>query len=132
MSQTDPIADFLTRVRNASRARHKRVTVPSTGIRREIARVLAENHYIRNYTEVPGHPQPGLMVHLRYTPAQECVITGLRRLSKPGLRRYMAREELQRGLREMGMIIVSTPRGVMSDKDAVAAGIGGEAICRVW
>jgi len=132
MSQTDPIADFLTRVRNAGRAGHKRLTMPSTRIRKDIARVLAENKYIRSVTEIPERPQPKLQIQLRYTPTQECVITGIRRMSSPGLRRYVARDELRRGLREMGMIIVSTPRGIMSDKDAVAAGIGGEAICRVW
>jgi small subunit ribosomal protein S8 len=132
MSQTDPIADFLTRVRNAGRARHKRLTVPATRMRKEIARVLAENRYIRNVTEIAGRPQAKLQIQLRYTPTQDCVITGIRRLSKPGLRRYLGREDLRRGLREMGMVIVSTPRGLMSDKDAVAAGIGGEAIFRVW
>lgn len=132
MSQTDPIADFLTRIRNASRARHKKVMVPLTGVRREIARVLLESRFIRGYSELPGQPQKKLLIQLRYTPTQERVITGIRRLSKPGLRRYMGRDELQSKRREMGMIIVSTSRGVMSDKDAIAAGIGGEVLCRVW
>ena len=132
MSQTDPIADFLTRVRNASRARHKKVIMPLTGIRREIARVLLENRFIRGFSELPGQPQKKLQLQLRSTPTQECVITGIRRLSRPGLRRYLPRDELRLGQREMGMIIVSTSRGVMSDKDAIAEGIGGEALCRVW
>jgi len=132
MSQTDPIADFLTRVRNASRAKHKRLMVPATRVRKELARVLTQNQYLRGFTEIPGHPQGKLQVQLRYTPTQECVITDIQRLSRPGLRRYIGREALRRGSREMGMIIVSTPRGMMSDRDAIAAGIGGEAICRIW
>ena len=132
MSQTDPIADFLTRVRNASRARQKRFTVPSTGARKEIARVLVENNFIRACTEIPASPQPKLLIQLRYSPTQESYITNIRRISRPGLRRYMGRDELRLGQREMGMLIISTSRGLMSDKDAVAQGIGGEAICRVW
>jgi len=132
MSQTDPIADFLTRLRNANRAKNKKVTVPITGIRREIARVLLENRFIRGYTEIPAHPQGELQIQLRYTPAQGCIITNIRRISRPGLRRYMGSEELRLGLREMGMTIVSTSRGVMSGNDAVAQGIGGEVLCRIW
>jgi len=132
MSQTDPIADFLTRVRNASRAGHKKVTVPYTSARKEIAEVLLGTRYIRGYTEIPDQPQSKLMIRLRYTPTQESVITGIRRISKPGLRTYMGREELRLRLREMGMLVVSTSRGVMSDKKAVAEGIGGEVLCRVW
>ncbi len=132
MSQTDPIADFLTRVRNASRARQKRFIVPSTRVRKEIARVLLQNRFIRAYAEIPASPQPKLLIQMRYTPAQESVITGIRRLSRPGLRNYRGCDELRRGRREMGIIIVSTSRGVMSDREAVSAGIGGEAICRVW
>jgi len=132
MSQTDPIADFLTRVRNASRARQKRFIVPSSRMRKEVARVLLQNRFIRAYTEIPAFPQPKLLIQMRYTPAQESVITGIRRLSRPGLRNYRGCDELRQGRREMGIIIVSTSRGVMSDREAVNAGIGGEAICRVW
>jgi len=132
MSQTDPIADFLTRVRNAARAKQKRLMVPSTKIRKELARVLLENRFIRGYSEVPGSPQSSLLIQLRYNPAHESAITGIRRLSRPGLRNYRGRDELSLGQRRMGIIVVSTPRGIMSDKDAVAEGIGGEAICRIW
>jgi len=132
MSQADPIADFLTRLRNACRAGQKRFTVPSTGVRKEIARVLLESNFIRAFTEIPGSPQAKLLVQLRYTPAQESFITSIRRISRPGLRRYMGREELRRGQKELGIIVVSTSRGIMSDADAVAQGIGGEALCRVW
>ncbi len=132
MSQSDPIADFLTRIRNACRAKQKRFTVPSTGVRKEIARVLLENNFIRAYTEIPARLQPNLLIRLRYTPAQESFITNIRRLSRPGLRKYVGRDELRLGRREMGMLIISTSRGVMSDKEAIAQGIGGEAICRIW
>jgi len=132
MSQSDPIADFLTRVRNACRAKQKRFTVPSTSVRKEIARVLLENNFIRAYAEVPASPQPKLFIHLRYTPAQESLITSIDRISRPGLRRYMGREELRLSQRDMGILIVSTSRGIMSDADAVAQGIGGETLCRIW
>lgn len=132
MSQTDPIADFLTRVRNACKAKQKRFTVPSTSVRKEIARVLLENNFIRGCTEISASPQPKLLVQLRYTPAQESYITCIDRISRPGLRRYMGREELRLGQRDMGMLVISTSRGIMSDADAVAQGIGGEAICRIW
>lgn len=132
MSQTDPIADFLTRVRNATRAKQKKLLVPSTRIRKEITRVLQENRFIRGFTEIPGSPQSSLLIQLRYTPAHESAITGIRRLSRPGLRNYRRCDELNLGRRKMGTIIVSTSRGVMSEKDAIAEGIGGEAICRVW
>lgn len=132
MSQTDPIADFLTRVRNACRARQKRFTVPATGVRKEIARVLVENNFIRACTEIPASPQPKLLIQLRYTPTQESFITNISRISRPGLRKYVGRDELQLRQREMGMLIISTSRGMMSDAEAIAQGIGGEAICRVW
>lgn len=132
MSMTDPIADLITRIRNASMAGHKRLAVPSTRIKREIVRVMLENHYLRGYAEQPQSPQDQLLIRLRYTPTQGPVLTGLRRLSKPGLRRYATRDEIKTHNRRMGLTIVSTSRGVMSGEQAVSQGIGGELLCEVW
>lgn len=132
MSVTDPIADFLTRLRNAAGAGHKRVTVPATRMRREIARILQENNYVKGYAEIPGVPQGQLVVRLRFTPQHESVITGLERVSRPGLRRYGTAQELAAVSRQLGVTIVSTSRGVMTGRDASEQGIGGELLCRVW
>ena len=132
MSVTDPIADFLTRIRNAVRAGHKRVTVPSTRIRKEIARVLAENHYIKGYAEVQASPQNELVIRLRYTPQQDPVITGLTRESRPGLRKYRDAERIRELRRRLGTTVISTSRGIMTDDQATELGIGGEVLFRVW
>ncbi|MEW5702679.1 MAG: 30S ribosomal protein S8 [Candidatus Zixiibacteriota bacterium] len=129
---TDPIADLLTRIRNASRAGHKRVTVPSSRMRREIVRILQENHYVRGFTEQAAGPQGELVIRLRYTPEQEPVISGLRRLSRPGLRRYASREQLQKKARQLGVTVVTTSRGVMTSQQALAQGVGGELLLHVW
>lgn len=132
MSVTDPIADFLTRIRNAMRAGHKRVTVPSSRMRKEIARVLAENHYIRGYAEVQASPQNQLVIRLRYTPQQEPVITGLERESRPGLRKYRDAKTVSELGRRLGTTVISTSRGVMTDSEAKELGVGGELLFRVW
>ncbi len=132
MSVTDPIADFLTRVRNAMRAGHKRVTVPSTRMRKEIARVLAENHYIRGFAEVQASPQNQLVIRLRYTPQQEPVITNIQRESRPGLRKYRDATGVRDLGRRLGTTVMSTSRGVMTDREAKELGIGGELLFRVW
>ena len=132
MSMTDPIADLLTCIRNASTARHKRLTVPASTLKREIVRVLHENYYIRGFAEQPAEPRPLLHIRLQYTPAQEPVFHGLRRVSRPGLRRYVDSAQVKAFNRKMGMVIVSTSRGVMSGEQAAAEGIGGELLCHVW
>ncbi len=132
MSMTDPIADLLTRIRNASRAGHKRVSLPSSRLRREVVRVLHENYYLRGFVEVPAVPQNQLVIRLRYTPQHESVITGLKRVSRPGLRRYGNAKDVHGIGRQLGVTVVSTSRGVMTDKEAAQQGIGGELLCRVW
>ncbi|MEW5875715.1 MAG: 30S ribosomal protein S8 [Candidatus Zixiibacteriota bacterium] len=132
MSVSDPIADFLTRIRNAASAGHKRVTVPATRMRREIARILHESNYVKGYAEIPGVPQGQLVVRLKFTPQHESVISGLERVSRPGLRRFGNAQDLARISRQLGVTIVSTSRGVMTDREAGEQGIGGELICRVW
>jgi small subunit ribosomal protein S8 len=132
MSMTDPIADLLTRIRNAARAGHKKLAVPSSRMKREIARLLAENNYLRSYAEVPASPQNRLVIRLRYTPQHDSVITGLERVSRPGLRRYGSAEDVRAMQRKLGLTIVSTSRGIMTGREAAEQGIGGEILCRVW
>ena len=132
MSMTDPIADLLTRIRNAAKAKHKSVDIPASRIKREISRVLAEERFIDNFAYFDDGKQGQLRLYLRYDQTNDSIIQGLRRLSKPGLRRYAAKDELPRVRRGLGVAIVSTSRGVMTDRDARRAGVGGEVLCSVW
>ena len=132
MSMTDPIADLLTRVRNAASAGHRSVDVPASKLKREIARVLAEERFIDNFAYYDDGKQGQLRLYLRYTAANDSIIQGLRRMSKPGLRRYAAKSDLPRVRRGLGLAIVSTSRGVMTDRDARRTGVGGEVLCSVW
>jgi len=129
---TDPIADMLTRIRNASHARFDKVDVPASRIKREIARVLKEEGYIREYEFIKEGPQGVIRIYLKYTPDRAPVIHGIRRISKPGLRKYAGRKELPRVLSGLGVAVISTSRGVMTDKQARAQGVGGEVLCYVW
>ena len=132
MSMTDPIADMLTRIRNASSAKHRRVDVPASKLKREIARVLAENRFIENFAFVEDGNQGRLRLFLRYDEARQGLIRGLERVSKPGLRQYAPKAKIPRVLRGLGIAIISTSRGVMTDREARRAGVGGEILCRVW
>jgi small subunit ribosomal protein S8 len=132
MSMTDPIADMLTRIRNASRAKKKKVDVPASNMKREIARILEENHYIGKTVEVKDNRQGILRIYLRYTKQDEPIIRDLQRISRPGLRQFVDRDKLLRMRNQMGMTIVSTSRGLMTDDEARKEGIGGEAVCYVW
>ena len=132
MSMTDPIADMLTRIRNACHARHPRVDVPASGIKREIARVLAEERFIDNFAQFDDGKQGQLRLYLRYEGDAQSIIKGLARISKPGLRSYSGKKEIPRILRGLGIAIVSTSKGVMTDRDARRTGVGGEVLCSVW
>jgi len=129
---TDPVADMLTRVRNACRARHKKVDVPASRMKREIARILAEERFIDNFAYYEDGKQGQLRLYLRYDEQDESVIRGLQRVSKPGLRHYASKGGVPRVLRGMGIAIVSTSRGIMTDREARRAGVGGEVICKIW
>jgi|SRR5690606_18656474 len=130
---TDPIADMLTRIRNASSVFHETVDVPSSRLKVELARILKEEGFIRDYKLVDENkPQPTLRIFLKYAPNKQRVITGIRRISRPGLRVYAKRDEVPRVLGGLGIAILSTSKGVMSDKEARKAGVGGEVICYVW
>lgn len=132
MSMTDPIADMLTRVRNACHARHRRVDIPASKIKREVARVLAESRFIDNFAFIDDGQQGVLRLYLRYDKSNKSLIQGIERASRPGLRRYARKQNVPRVLRGLGIAIVSTSRGVMTDRDARRAGVGGEILCRVW
>ena len=132
MSMTDPIADMLTRIRNAAKAQHKAADVPSSKVKKEIARVLHELGFIRDYTEIKDNKQGILRIYLKYTKKDESVIVGLERASKPGLRRYISMDDMRKLGYQVGTIIISTSRGIMTHEQALKTGVGGEAIARVW
>ncbi len=129
---TDPIADMLTRIRNATMVRHKQVLMPSSKMKVAIARILKDEGYIQNYQVTKDQPQPQLRIILKYDQQRQPVITGLRRVSKPGRRVYMKRQEIPWVLSGMGTAIISTSQGVMTGQKARRLGLGGEVICYVW
>ena len=132
MHITDPIADMLTRIRNANNAKHETVDVPASNMKKAIAQILLDEGYIKNYQIVDDGTQGVIQITLKYNPGKEKVITGLRRVSKPGLRVYVGADELPSVLRGLGIAIVSTSKGVMTDKKARAAHVGGEVLAFVW
>jgi small subunit ribosomal protein S8 len=132
MSQTDPIADFLTRIRNGITADHDVVEMPASTFKAEIARILREQGYIEEFGVEPARVGRVLKVRLKYTEDRRSVISGLERLSKPGRRRYVGATEVPKVLGGMGTAIVSTSRGVMTGHEARRAGVGGELVARVW
>ncbi len=131
MVMTDPVADCLTRIRNACRARQKRVDIPASKIKIEIARILLENHYIQNYKVLDDGRQGVLRVYLKYHEDRP-VMHGIERISRPGLRVYRKQNELPRVRGGLGTAIVSTSRGLLTDREAREAGVGGEILARVW
>jgi small subunit ribosomal protein S8 len=131
--QTDPISDMLTRIRNASRARHARVELPASKLKIEIARVLKEEGFISTYKVVDeSKTRKALRLFLKYTPDKRSVISDLRRVSRPGSRRYLGFKEIRGILGGLGVNILSTPRGVMTGRSARKQRLGGEVLCEVW
>ena len=130
--QTDPIADFLTRIRNGLRADHDEVEMPASAFKAEIARILTEQGYVESYETDSGRVGKVLRVKLKYTEDRKPVITGIERLSKPGRRRYVTAQEVPRIYGGMGTAIVSTSKGVMTGHDARREGVGGELVARIW
>jgi small subunit ribosomal protein S8 len=129
---TDPIADMLTRIRNSVRARHPRVDLPSSKLKVEIARILKDEGYLANFKVVEEKGKKTLRVFLRYTPDRHGVITDLKRISRPGSRRYVGKTDIRAVVGGMGISILSTPRGLMTGQSARKAGVGGEVLCEVW
>ncbi|MGC2634593.1 MAG: 30S ribosomal protein S8 [Candidatus Cybelea sp.] len=132
MSITDPIADMLTRIRNANTANHKTVDVPASRAKQAIAKILQDEGFIESFERVAEGPQGKIRIQLRYGPEKEKIITGLRRISRPGLRVYTGKTEIPRVLGGLGLVIISTPQGIMSGKRAKKQGVGGEVLAYVW
>ena len=131
MHTTDPIADFLSRIRNAVKAKKKFVDIPSSKMKISLAEILKNNKFIRDYNVVEDNKQNILRVHLQYingTPS----ITGMKRISKPGLKSYVGKDELPRVLNGLGMAVLSTPKGLLTGKQAKKEAVGGEVVCHVW
>jgi small subunit ribosomal protein S8 len=132
MVMTDPIADFLTRIRNGNIVMKETVEAPSSKIKIAIAEILREEGYIKNFESIEDEKQGILRVYLKYGPKKEKIISGIKRISKPGLRVYVKKDDVPKVLGGLGTAIVSTSKGVMTDKKARAAGLGGEVICYIW
>jgi small subunit ribosomal protein S8 len=129
---TDPVADMLTRIRNGSLAEHEKVDIPSSKLRVRLAEILKEEGFIKNFRLIEDKRQGVLRVYLKYGPGQERVISGLRRVSKPGKRLYVGADRIPTVLGGMGVAILSTPRGVLTDRESRKAKVGGEVLCYVW
>ncbi len=132
MSMTDPIADMLTRIRNANTVNHDSVEIPASKIKLAMADVLKQEGFIREYELKKGNTQGIIRIYLKYGQGREKVITGLKRISKPGLRVYAQKDDLPKVLGGLGIAIISTSQGIMTDKSARKAGLGGEVLCYVW
>ena len=132
MVTTDPIADMLTRIRNASQAKFKTVDIPASNIKKNIAEILFEEGYIKAYEEITNENQGIIRISLKYTEKGKKVISGLKRISKPGLRIYASKEELPKVLNGLGIALISTSKGVMTDKKARELGVGGEVLAYIW
>lgn len=132
MNLTDPVADFLTRIRNSIRARHQKLDVPASKLKSEIARILKEEGYIANYKPTEENGQKVIRVYLKYGPNNEAAIRDLQRISRPGCRVYLGRDEIRRVQGGLGISIMTTPKGVMTGRQARREGVGGEILCEVW
>jgi small subunit ribosomal protein S8 len=132
MNTSDPIADMLTRIRNASQARHRELTMPSSRVKREIARILVEEGFVESFATQQGDVQEMLTVQLKYVEGRTPVVSGLKRISKPGLRVYARKTEIPRVLGGLGLAILSTSHGIMTGAQARKLNLGGEVLCYVW
>lgn len=132
MQITDAIADMLTRVRNASSAKHESVDIPASNLKKDIARILMDEGYIRNVEFVDDGKQGLIRIALKYTANKQNVITGIKRISKPGLRVYANKDELPKVLGGLGVAVISTSKGIMTDRKARLEGIGGEVLAFIW
>ena len=132
MTMTDPIADMLTRIRNASRAKLDQVEIPSSNVKKDIVRILMREGYIKRFEVTTQDKFENIVVTLRYGPNRKANITGIKRISTPGLRVYAKKDVMPRVLGGLGIAILSTSKGVMTEKEAKATGVGGEVLCFVW
>ena len=132
MSMTDPVADMLTRIRNANTAGHAEVSIPASKIKKNIAEILLKEGYIKAYDIVAGEHQDNIVIQMKYGPNKVKVISGIKRISKPGLKVYAKKDEIPKVLGGLGIAIISTSNGLITDKEARALGVGGEVVCYVW
>jgi len=132
MAMTDPIADLLTRIRNANVVRHEMVEVPSSNIKKAVANIMLQEGYLKNIEEYNDGSVPMLRLTMKYGANKQRTITGLRRISKPGLRVYCGKEETPKVLNGLGVAVISTSKGIVTDRDARKLGLGGEVICYIW
>ena len=132
MVMTDPIADFLTRIRNANMVMHEKVEIPASKTKIALAEILKNEGFIKDYEQIEDGKQGIIRVYLKYGPNREKLISGLKRISKPGLKVYCKKDEIPRVLNGLGIAIISTSKGIMTDKEARKHGLGGEVICYVW
>ena len=132
MTMTDPIADMLTRIRNANVVKHETVDVPASNMKKELSRILLEEGFIRGYDVIEDGKQGIIIIQLKYGQTGERVISGLKRISKPGMRVYADKHEVPRVLNGLGISIISTSKGILTDKQARKENVGGEVICYVW
>jgi small subunit ribosomal protein S8 len=132
MSVSDPVADFLTCIRNAIGAKHRKVDVPSSKMKAELAKVLLRERFINNFKTIEDTRQGVIRIYLKYTNDETPVITGIKRISKPGRRVYVNKTRIPRVMGGLGISVVSTSRGLMTDREAREAGLGGELVCQVW
>jgi small subunit ribosomal protein S8 len=132
MSMTDPIADYLTRIRNAMRAHHSKVDIPASNFKKHMSQILLEYGYIKNFSVMEDSRGGVIRIYLKYDENGESVIRGIRRVSTPGLRKYVGHDEIPRVFNNLGIAILTTPKGVISDRDARRLKVGGEVVCYVW
>lgn len=129
---TDPIADMLTRIRNGNNARHKTVDIPASNIKKEISSILLKEGYIKNFEVIDDNKQGVIRIDLKYGENNEKVISGIKRISKPGLRVYVGSQDVPKVLGGLGIAVISTSKGMLTDKEARQNNVGGEVICYVW
>jgi small subunit ribosomal protein S8 len=132
MSKTDPIADYLTRIRNATRAKHRKVDIPASNLKKQITKILQEEHYINNHIIIEDNKQSIIRIYLKYKDDEDSVIAGLDRVSRPGYRRYVGKGLIPRVYNNLGIAIMTTSQGVMTGQEARRRGVGGEVLCYVW
>jgi len=132
MSKTDPIADYLTRIRNATRAKHRKVDIPASNLKKEITKILQEEHYIKNHIIIEDNKQSIIRIYLKYSDDEQSVISGLDRISKPGYRQYVGKDSIPRVFNNLGVAILTTSQGVMTGQEARRRGVGGEVLCYIW
>ena len=132
MSKTDPIADYLTSIRNATRAKHRKVDIPASKLKKEVTRILQEEHYIKNFILIEDNKQSIIRIYLSYSGDNRSVISGLKRISRPGFRQYVRNDVIPRVYNNLGIAIMTTSQGVMTGQEAKRRGVGGEVLCYVW